>query len=445
MTTLRVLLYKSFARFIRNKPAVALTFLVPIAMIAIFGQVFGINRKDSGPAGLRLAVVAASPSAATQKLVDALKAEKAFRVVTTYTNPDKSTRPLTEADARQLIRDRALRYAIIIPDATSGMGLTLKILSDPVNEIEAQTVNGILQKTLFSNVPQLLLQSLQARAKAYIGEERLKKFNSGIARNVIESFGGDVDEITSTVTGEKFGTETEPATSSGAKAGGGGTPDFFSRIVKIEQEQVVGAQVKSPGATRLVGGWAIMFLMFALSGGAISLFEEKKSGMFHRLLAMPVTRADILWSRFIFGVVLGLVQLITIFAFGSVLYGIEVFPHLGGLAVVAIATAAACTALGMLIASVSSSPEAASGLATFVILTMSACGGAWFPISFMPEFMQQVAKFTVTYWAIDGFTQVLWAGNSLTQLLPTLGILLAIAAGVMGIAIWRFNRGRLFD
>ncbi|HEY1108394.1 MAG TPA: ABC transporter permease, partial [Opitutaceae bacterium] len=370
------------------------------------------------------------------------KAEKAFAVVTEYTNPDESKRPFTEADARQLIRDRKLRYAVIIPDATSGMGLTLKILSDPVNEIEAQTVNGILQKTLFSNVPQLLLQSLQARAKAHIGEERLKTFNSGIARSVVEGFGGNLDEITAAVTEGDLGADTSGP---GEAKGAGGTPDFFSRIVKIEQEQVGGAQVKSPGATRLVGGWAIMFLMFALSGGAISLFEEKKSGMLQRLLAMPVTRADILWSRFVFGVLLGLVQLITIFVFGSFLYGIEILPHLGGLALVAVATAAACTALGMLIASVSSSPDAASGLSTFVILTMSACGGAWFPISFMPDFMQVIARFTVTYWAIDGFTQVLWARNSLVQLLPTLGILLAIAGGVMSVAIWRFNRGRLFD
>lgn len=442
MNAIRVLLYKSFARFLHNKTAVTLTFLVPVAMIAIFGQVFGINRKDSGPSGIRLGVVAASPSDATKKLVAALKAEKAFGVVTEYTNPDESKRPFTEADARQLIRDRKLRYAVIIPDATSGMGLTLKILSDPVNEIEAQTVNGILQKTLFSNVPQLLLQSLQARAKAHIGEERLKTFNSGIARSVVEGFGGNLDEITAAVTEGDLGADTSGP---GEAKGAGGTPDFFSRIVKIEQEQVGGAQVKSPGATRLVGGWAIMFLMFALSGGAISLFEEKKSGMLQRLLAMPVTRADILWSRFVFGVLLGLVQLITIFVFGSFLYGIEILPHLGGLALVAVATAAACTALGMLIASVSSSPDAASGLSTFVILTMSACGGAWFPISFMPDFMQVIARFTVTYWAIDGFTQVLWARNSLVQLLPTLGILLAIAGGVMSVAIWRFNRGRLFD
>ncbi|HEY1108711.1 MAG TPA: hypothetical protein VGE76_08770, partial [Opitutaceae bacterium] len=71
MNAIRVLLYKSFARFLHNKTAVTLTFLVPVAMIAIFGQVFGINRKDSGPSGIRLGVVAASPSDATKKLVAA--------------------------------------------------------------------------------------------------------------------------------------------------------------------------------------------------------------------------------------------------------------------------------------------------------------------------------------------------------------------------------------
>jgi hypothetical protein len=47
--------------------------------------------------------------------------------------------------------------------------------------------------------------------------------------------------------------------------------------------------------------------------------------------------------------------------------------------------------------------------------------------------------------AIDGFGGVLWTGNSLTQLLPTLRILLGTTAVAMTIAVWRFNRSRLFD
>ena len=45
---------------------------------------------------------------------------------------------------------------------------------------------------------------------------------------------------------------------------------------------------------------------------------------------------------------------------------------------------------------------------------------------------------------MEGFDQVLWLNGSLTDLLPTLGILAGITAGVMAIAVWRFNRGNLF-
>jgi ABC-2 type transport system permease protein len=58
--------------------------------------------------------------------------------------------------------------------------------------------------------------------------------------------------------------------------------------------------------------------------------------------------------------------------------------------------------------------------------------------------MQEAAKFTLVYWAMDGFSQVLWAGRSFLQILPTIGMLLGITFVVMGIAVWRFNRRQLF-
>lgn len=454
MHALRVLSYKAFARFVRNRTAVALTFIVPIAMIYIFGQVFGLNRKQSGPSGIPLAVVNASGQPGARKLVAALQAEPTFRVIAEHPNPDKSTRPLAEADARALIRNRDVRFALVIPDDVlpgRGFGLHLKILSNPVNEIESQIVNGVLQKTIFSSVPELLGQSLQNSARSLLGPERMDTFNTRLADAIAGSFGGSRDEIKERIESGDFGLSSlrgRPAETSSAPDDTGATKsadDFLSRIVKIETEQIVGRDVKSPAATRVVGGWAIMFLLFALNGAATSLFEERKAGIFQRLLAGPVTRGDILWSRFLFGVALGLVQLVTVFSAGSLLYGIDVLGHLGNLVIISMAAAAACTALGLFIASVSDTPETAMGIATFVVLVMSAVGGAWFPVSLLPEFMQQVARFTVTYWAMEGFAQVLWAGNTLGQILPTLGVLLGITAVLMAIALWRFNRGRLFE
>jgi ABC-2 type transport system permease protein len=448
MRILLTLLYKDFANLRRNRGALVLTFVVPMIIIYIVGLVFGLGRNDSGPSGIHIAVVNQSDNPAAQQLVAALQAEKAFFVVTKYVNADKTLRPLTEADLRPMIRDRQFSYALILSAdllSDTRLGLHLKILSDPRNDIENQMVNGLLQKTIFSNVPQLLGQSLQTRAKQFLGSPRLNEFNHTIATSIAKTFGGDAAVIERDMAQGNFGLDklTGAGSSTGGTAKTGG--DIFSKIVQIESEQVVGRDVKAPVATRLVGGYAVMFLLFALSNSAAAFFDEKNTGIFQRLLSSPVSRAQLLWSRFLYGVLFGLVQLMALFIAGRVLYGVDVFGHTANLLVVCASVAAVCTAFGMLLAAVTKSAEAARSLATLLVITMSACGGAWFPISFMPEFMQHIARFTIVYWSIEGFSQVLWAGNTFIELLPTLGVLLGITAAAMTIAIWRLNRSPIFE
>jgi ABC-type transport system involved in multi-copper enzyme maturation permease subunit len=385
MRILLTLVGKDFAILRRNRAALIFTFVVPMVVIYIVGLAFGLGRKDTGATGIPFAVVDESDNPAARKLVDALQEEKTFRLLTTFVEPGKPARPLTEADLRPMIRDRQFSYALVIPAdfiTDSRLGLRLKILSDSRNDIEDQMVSGILQKTIFLRMPQLLGQ---------------------------------------------------PAI------------DTVSHFVKIDREQVVGKDVKNPAATRIVGGYAVMFLLFALSSSAAAFFEEQNAGLFQRLLSSPVSKGQLLWGRFLYGVLFGLVQLVALFFAGHVLYGVDVFGHLGNLLIICASVAAACTAFGMLLPTITRSAAAASSLATLLVIAMSACGGAWFPVSFMPEFMQHIAKFTLVYWAIEGFSAVLWAGDSLWQLLPILGILLGTTAVVMILAVWRFNRSPIFE
>jgi len=195
----------------------------------------------------------------------------------------------------------------------------------------------------------------------------------------------------------------------------------------------------------LVGGWAMQFLLFALTASATALFREKEHGIFQRVLAAPVSRGDILWSKFLYGICLGLIQLIILFFAGHVLYGIEIGAQLPLLVLVCVFAAAACTSFGMLIAAIAPTPESARGISTFVILLMCAVGGAWFPVSFMPDFIQRFSRLTLVYWSMEGFSQVLWSHDTLLQLLPTLGYLTLITGIVMAFSVWRFRKGRLFD
>jgi ABC-2 type transport system permease protein len=456
MRAILTLLRKDFLHFFRNKAAVALTFAVPFAMIYLFGQIFGVTKKDSGPGGIPIAVVNASDSPAAVKLIDALKAEKSFQVITDFDLPDKTKRPLVEEDLRPMMNKAGawIRFALVIPEdlvSENRLGVRLKILSNPRNEIETRTVDGLLQKTIFSSVPELLGQSLQASSKRLLGAERFEQFNGAIAAAVSTTFGGDPVEIEQRISAGDFGLSdagglsTDAAAATDGTAVSGKTGDLFSKLVTIEREQVVGAHVKNAAATNLVGGWAIQFLLFALTASVAGLFRERDTGIFQRLLAAPVTRAQILWSKFLYGVGLGLLQLVVLFLAGGALYGVEVFAHLPLLLLVCVFAAAACSAFAMLIAAVAPNAEAAGSLATFVILLMSAIGGAWFPLSIMPAVIRQFSKLTLVYWSMEGFSAVLWAEQSLVQIAPILGVLGGITAAAMMIAIWRFNRGKIFE
>ncbi|MCC5025432.1 MAG: ABC transporter permease [Candidatus Synoicihabitans palmerolidicus] len=367
MSVVLTLLRKDIRLFLRNKTAFALTFIVPLVLVYIFGQVFGVSRSGgSGPSGIPIAVV-------------------------------------------------------------------------------SETGAGLLQKVIFSSAPEALMDGLRKRAVNFIGADATNTFYSNMATTIADSFGLDPTDVKADMTaGNLVLGPTESADATLASDDSSHGTDFINELVKFENEQLAGADVKSPDATRVGSGWAIMFLLFSVSGASTALFEEKQAGIFQRLLASPVHRNHVLWSKYLFNVLLGLVQLTVLFLAGQAMFGIETISHLPELLVVALVASIACTAFGMMLSAISSSPAAASGLATFLILTMSAMGGAWFPTSMMPEFIQSLSKLTLVYWAMEGFLAVLWSQQSILEILPILEVLLGIAAVVNTFSLWRFNQGNLF-
>ena len=440
MRTVLILLGNELRRFRHDKAAISLTFLVPIVLIYIFGHVFGVTEGGEGPTGIPIAVVSETEAPVAAAITAALRAEKAFKVLTTEKQGGKEV-PLSETRVREQMHAGSLRFALIFPPDTESdenFGLKLKFLQNPRNEIETQTVTGLVQKTIYTSAPQALLVSLQKKGTRFIGQENFDRFNRAIANSVAQAFGGDADEIYANLSKGEIGFGGGTSSSTGA-------PSIFENLIKIETEQVGGRQVKSSMATRSVGGWAIMFLLFSLAGAATSLFDEKKAGLFQRLLAAPVRRTHILWSKYLFGMIVGLVQLSALFLAGRLLFGIDITTNLGNLLLICLAASIACVSFGMLLAAVAPTSAAANGLGTFLILTMSAVGGAWFPTSFMPEFIQKLSRLTIVYWSLDGFIKVLWANCTTLELLPTVGILLGIAAVVNAVSIWRFNHGQIFE
>jgi ABC-2 type transport system permease protein len=76
-----------------------------------------------------------------------------------------------------------------------------------------------------------------------------------------------------------------------------------------------------------------------------------------------------------------------------------------------VATVAATTSFGMIIAAMARSYEQIQSSITMIVLTMSAVGGSMFPRILMPDWMQGLGLFTINGWAIDGFLDALYYYN----------------------------------
>ncbi len=164
MRVILVLIGNELRCFAKDKTALALTFLVPVVLIYVFGNVFGVGGTGAGPTGISLAIVSQTDSLAGAAITAALQKEKAFKVVTSQKDAAGAEQPLDEPRLRDMMRAGKLRYALIFPaDLQSDQlfGLKLKFLNNPRNEIEAQTVTGLLQKTIYTSAPQALLGSVQ--------------------------------------------------------------------------------------------------------------------------------------------------------------------------------------------------------------------------------------------------------------------------------------------
>ncbi|MFZ1977594.1 MAG: ABC transporter permease [Bacteroidota bacterium] len=431
-------LFKSSYRiFWNDKVSVALTFIVPLVLMTIFGAVFG--GSGSGPQGIRLAVLNQSTAPVAKSIESSLDTIKAFSVIKSFKTDSGKTVMFDTLSIQEYVRSGKASAALVLPPDTyadTSVGLFVKFYYDPKNEMEMQTVRGLIQQVVFSQFPSVMAQSGLRQTERYLGIKSGSTFNRNMASLIHKYFKVDTNVI------------LHPSLSNFKITGNdsaGGHANILNNIVRIENQQLIGKEMKNPWATRSVGGWGVMFLMFTLTATSSSLFDERRSGVLLRMLTSPVSRTQILWNKYIFNMSLGIIQLLFMFVFGWLMFQIDIFSNFLNLMLVIIAASVACTALGMLIAAFSQTRQQANGLGTLLILSMSSIGGAWFPTSFIPATVQFFSKLTVVYWTIEGFMEVLWRGVGFMSILPHLAILLGIGAVFNIISVRQFRKGHIFD
>ena len=204
---------------------------------------------------------------------------------------------------------------------------------------------------------------------------------------------------------------------------------------KADTTEISGVQ---NGFGQSVPGMGSLYVIFTVLAGTSALLRERRQWTLQRLAAMPLTKVQILGGKILAYFSLGMIQYGVVFAVGLAV-GVDFGNAPLAMVVIMMAFALCMTALALALATRVTSEGQANGLRNLIGLTLAPLGGAWWPLEIVPRFMQRIGHLSPVAWAMDGFHDLIFNQGTFVDILPEVGVLLAIAVVLFGIGVRGFR------
>ena len=189
-------------------------------------------------------------------------------------------------------------------------------------------------------------------------------------------------------------------------------------------------------ATFYGAAMAMMFLFFATQYGTLAILGDRRIGTLDRLLAAPVAQASIVLGGALASFVMGLVSMTVLMVATTVLRGAYWGPPVP-VALLILGAAFAAMGVSLLVSTVARTAEQAGGLNAIVAISLSAVGGVFIPLAQAPEIMTRIAQFTPHAWFLHAIDTLVVPTAGLTDVLPSILVLLAMGALTGGLGLIR--------
>lgn len=407
-----------------NRRAVLMSIVAPILIAAFFGSLFGTGSKM---AGIPVGVVDLDRSPLSQRVVAALQAESSLK-----------TTVGDEAELLAQVRAGKLRAVAILPTglgeqagrALFGAGSKPEIALhfDPSQASALAIVRGLLAQTLMQEV------SRSSFSPTAMGDMRKQLDEApGMPGEHREALTKMFDAI-----GQVQRSEAAASPASASSAGGLSMP-YMTREIEAVQSAANAAPVAYNSYAHSFAGMGVQFILMSGVDLAVGLLLMRRLGLWKRLRAAPLSRAQLLGSRILASTLISLVVFAVIYVVAIAGFGVRVLGSPAGFALVLFCFSLLTACFGLLVAALGRTPEATRGLAILATLLMVMLGGAWVPAFIFPEWLQTVSLAVPTRWAVDALDAMTWRGQPFAEALLPCGVMLAFSAAFALIAVWRFR------
>jgi ABC-type Na+ efflux pump permease subunit len=228
----------------------------------------------------------------------------------------------------------------------------------------------------------------------------------------------------------------------GLTAAGLGETTALPRNLTVDIRPAGKRKTIPTGFSQAVPGTMVMFtLLIMLTSGAVLLVIERKEGLLRRLASTPIRRGAIVLGKLLARLALAAIQIGFAMILGSLAFGVSWGPDLPMLLVVLAVYAALTGILGILLGNLARTEGQAVGIGVIASNVLAALGGCWWPIEITPEWMQKLALFLPTGWAMDALHKLVNfnAGASSTVLHATGMLAVTLVLGWAAARTFRFQ------
>lgn len=399
---------KDIRQYFKDKTAVFLSLLLPIALITIFALMYGGIGKSEKSKPINLLFADQDQSSLSKEVYTELHGQDGLQLI-----------PKTFEEAQNLVKKGKNSAVLVLykgfqDSVNAGNKVPMELFYDEAKEMEM----GLLQQALWSNLFGITMQKgIKGKVNKWIVEKNPDLTDKEVA---------DIQDQVS----KQFG-EFESS----------GESSEIEENSALPMTALVGEKKDGNlGLVQAIAGIAIMMLLFSVSASGASLLKEKEDGTFRRLLMTPISPSGVLYGKMLSTLFMAVLQLTVMFIYSWLVLGLDIFINLPALILMILCAAIACSSFGIFMASVCKSRKQVESLSTLIILVISAIGGSMMPLFFMPAIMKKLAVVSVNYWAMEGFFDIFWRQLPLVDIYPKMLILLSIGAVLTLISVISFRR-----
>lgn len=231
-----------------------------------------------------------------------------------------------------------------------------------------------------------------------------------------------------------------------------------SQFKTSEERPLVAVKLEYPQATTVtvgedfsmvqfsVPGFTVLFAFMVAQASARSIFDEKKTGSFRRLMAAPLSKFQLLSGKLLPNLLIVLFQILVIFLTSIILLPLtgvgklSLGQHPIALLAISFCVALCSTSLGILIAAIARTEAQIGGVSALFLWLMGFLGGTMVPLDILNSpVLNSIARFVPHSYAVNAYKDVLIRGADLNAVLPSMGILLGFSLIFFLIGLWRFD------